>query len=117
MFGKHYAHFELPKVKVTAIKLFHDFQGLHLKRRHFEHKCYNKHSLKKLKAFEEIFDPSRKLEKKKLLSLAKSFITQARNFTLSTTQRPFFHTPQTFNEWKNSLAHTLTLKLDTFKKT
>jgi len=44
MFGKHHAHFELPKVKVVAIKLFHDFQGLHLKRRHFEHKCYNKHS-------------------------------------------------------------------------
>jgi hypothetical protein len=42
-----------------------------LKRRHFEHKCYNKHSLKRLKALEEIFDPSRKLEKKeKLLSLA-----------------------------------------------
>jgi hypothetical protein len=31
-------------VKVTAIKLLHDFQGLHLKRRHFEHKSYNKHS-------------------------------------------------------------------------
>ncbi len=44
MFGKHHAHFELPKVKVAAIKLLHDFQRLHLKRRHFEHKCYNKHS-------------------------------------------------------------------------
>jgi hypothetical protein len=31
------------------------------------------------------------------------------------TQRPFFHTPQTFNESKNSLPHTFTLKLDTFK--
>jgi len=44
MFGKHHAHFELKKVKVATIKLLHDFQGLHLKRRHFEHKCYNKHS-------------------------------------------------------------------------
>jgi hypothetical protein len=44
MFRKHHAHFELPKVKVATIKLFHDFQGLHLKRRHFEHKSYNKHS-------------------------------------------------------------------------
>jgi len=43
MFRKHHAHFELPKVKVATIKLFHDFQGLHLKRRHFEHKSYNKH--------------------------------------------------------------------------
>jgi hypothetical protein len=25
MFGKHHAHFELPKVKVATIKLFHDF--------------------------------------------------------------------------------------------
>jgi hypothetical protein len=32
------------------------------------------------------------------------------------TQTPFFHTPQTFNESKNSLPHTFTLKLDTFKK-
>jgi hypothetical protein len=31
MFGKHHAHFELPKVKVATIKLLHDFQGLHLK--------------------------------------------------------------------------------------
>jgi hypothetical protein len=31
------------------------------------------------------------------------------------TQTPFFHTPQTFNESKNSLPHTFTLKLDTFK--
>jgi len=53
MFGKHHAHFELPKMKVATIKLFHDFQGLHLKRRHFEHKCYNKHFLKRLKALEE----------------------------------------------------------------
>jgi hypothetical protein len=90
-------------VKVATIKLLHDFQGLHLKRRHFEHKCYNKHSLKRLKALEEIFGPSRKLEKKKTSITCKYFITQARNFTLSTTQRPFFHTPQTFNEPKNSL--------------
>jgi len=55
MFRKHYAHFELPKVKVATIKLLHDFQGLHLKRRHFEYKSYNKHSLKRLKALEEIF--------------------------------------------------------------
>jgi hypothetical protein len=53
MFRKHHAHFELPKVKVALIKIFHDFQGFHLKRRHFEHKCYNKHSLKRLKALEE----------------------------------------------------------------
>jgi hypothetical protein len=32
------------------------------------------------------------------------------------TQRPFFHTPQTFNESMNSLPHTFILKLDTFKK-
>jgi hypothetical protein len=32
MFKKHYAHFELPKVKVATIKLLHDFQGFHLKR-------------------------------------------------------------------------------------
>jgi hypothetical protein len=31
-------------VKVGTIKLLHDFQGLHLKRRYFEHKSYNKHS-------------------------------------------------------------------------
>jgi len=68
MFRNHHAHFELPKVKVATIKLLHDFQGPHLKRKHFEHKCYNKHSFKRLKALEEIFDPSRKLEKKKLLS-------------------------------------------------
>jgi hypothetical protein len=53
MFRKHHVHFELPKVKVVTIKLLHDFEGLHLKRRHFEHKCYNKHSLKRLKALEE----------------------------------------------------------------
>jgi hypothetical protein len=78
MFRKHHAHFELPKVKVVSIKLLHDFQGLHLKKRHFEHKCHNKRSLKRLKALEEIFDPSRKLEKKKKKSITcKSFITQA----------------------------------------
>jgi len=38
MFKKHHVHFELPEVKVAIIKLLHDFQGLHLKRRHFEHK-------------------------------------------------------------------------------
>jgi hypothetical protein len=38
------------------------------------------------------------------------------NFTLSTTQKAFFHTPQTFNESKNSLPHTFTLKFDIFKK-
>jgi hypothetical protein len=69
MFRKHHAHFEPPKVKVATIKLLHDFQGLHLKRRHFEHKCYNKHSLKILKALEKNFDPSRKLEKKKFYHL------------------------------------------------
>jgi hypothetical protein len=57
-------------VKVATIKLLHDFQGFHLKKIHFEHKCNNKHSLKRLKVLEEIFDPSCKLEKKKLLSLA-----------------------------------------------
>jgi len=41
MFRKHHVHFELPKVKVGTIKLLHDFQGLHLKRRHFEHENYN----------------------------------------------------------------------------
>jgi hypothetical protein len=30
MLGKNHAHFELPKVKVAIIKLFHDFQKLHL---------------------------------------------------------------------------------------
>ncbi len=40
MFGKHHAHLELPKVKVATIKLFHDFQRLHLEGWHFvEHKC------------------------------------------------------------------------------
>jgi hypothetical protein len=32
MLEKHHAHFKLPKVKVATIKLFHDFQRLHLKR-------------------------------------------------------------------------------------
>jgi hypothetical protein len=50
MLRKHHVEFELAKVKVAAIKLLHDFQGLNLKRRHFEHKCYEKHSLKRLKA-------------------------------------------------------------------
>jgi hypothetical protein len=27
---KHHVHLELPKVKVATIKLFHDFQRLHL---------------------------------------------------------------------------------------
>jgi hypothetical protein len=40
-------------VKVGTIKLLHDFQGLDLKRGHFEHKCYNKHSFKRLKVLEE----------------------------------------------------------------
>jgi hypothetical protein len=74
MFRKYHAHFELPNLKVATIKFIHDFQGLHLKRRHFEHKCYNKHSLKRLKALEEIFDTSHKLEKKKTSSTCKSFI-------------------------------------------
>jgi hypothetical protein len=56
MFRKHHAHFELPKVKVATIKLLHDFQGFHLEGRHFEHKSYNKHYLKRLKTLEEIFD-------------------------------------------------------------
>jgi hypothetical protein len=56
MFRKHHAHFELPKVKVATIKLLHDFQGLNLKRRYFEHKSYNKHYLKRSKTLEEIFD-------------------------------------------------------------
>jgi hypothetical protein len=51
MFGKHHAHFELPKVKVAPIKLLHDFQGPHMKRRHFEQKCYNKHSSQKIENF------------------------------------------------------------------
>ncbi len=76
MFRKHHAHFELPKVKVAAIKLLHDFQGLHLKRRLFEHKCYNKHSFKGLKALEKIFDTSCRLEKK-TSNTYKSFIAQA----------------------------------------
>jgi hypothetical protein len=75
MFRKHHVHFELPKVKVAIIKLFHDFQKLHLKRRHFEHKCYNKHSSQRLKALEEIFDTSRKFEKK-TSNIYKSFIAQ-----------------------------------------
>ncbi len=51
MFWKHHAHFELPKVKVSTIKLLHDFQRLHLKIRHFEHKSYKKHYLKRSKNF------------------------------------------------------------------
>jgi hypothetical protein len=51
MFKKHHAHFELPKVKVATIKLLHDFQGFHLKRRHFEHKCYNKHSSQRIESY------------------------------------------------------------------
>jgi hypothetical protein len=40
MLGKHHAHLEFPKVKVATIKLFHDFQRLHLEGWHFvEHKC------------------------------------------------------------------------------
>ncbi len=40
MFGKHHAHLELPKVKVATMKLFHDFEKLHLEGWHFvEHKC------------------------------------------------------------------------------
>jgi hypothetical protein len=65
--------------------------------------------------------------KKKVLSLAnlhkletcnnaKNSLWPIWNFTLSITQRAFFHTLQTFNELKNSFAHTFTLKLDTFKK-
>jgi len=79
MFGKHHVHFELPKVKVATIKLVRDFQGLHLKRKHFEHECYNKHSFKRLKALEEIFDHSRKLERKKRKSSItyKCFLTLA----------------------------------------
>ncbi len=42
MFRKHHAHFKLPKVKVATIKFLHDFRGFHLKKRHFEHKCYKK---------------------------------------------------------------------------
>jgi hypothetical protein len=38
-------------LKVATIKLFHDFQRLHLKRRHFEHKCYNKHSSQNIESF------------------------------------------------------------------
>jgi len=41
--------------------------------------------------------------------------TQRPFFHTPQTQSPFFHTPQTFNESKNSLPHTFTLKLDTFK--
>jgi hypothetical protein len=37
------------------------------------------------------------------------------NFTLSTTQKTFFHTSQTFNESNNSLLDTFTLKFDIFK--
>ncbi len=51
MFRKHHAHFELPKAKVVTIKLLYDFQGLHLKRKHFEHKCYKKQSSQKIKSF------------------------------------------------------------------
>jgi hypothetical protein len=31
MLGKYHMHLELPKVKVATIKIFHDFQRLHLK--------------------------------------------------------------------------------------
>jgi len=76
MFGKHHVHFELSKVKVATIKPLHDFQGLHLKRRHFEHECYNKHSFKRLKALEKIFDHSRKFEREKKSSITCK-LTQA----------------------------------------
>jgi hypothetical protein len=72
MFRIHHAHFELLKVKVANIKLLHDFQGLHLKRRHFEHKCYNKLSFQKI----EIFDTSHKLEKE-TSNTCKTFNAQA----------------------------------------
>jgi hypothetical protein len=51
----------------------------------------------------------------KLVTMRKTLFDTLENFTLSITQRPFFHTPQTFNESKNSLAHTFTFKFDTFK--
>jgi hypothetical protein len=59
---KNIMRIEFPKVKVAIIKLLHDFQGLHLKRRHFEHKSYNKHSFKRLKALEEFFLTPLKLD-------------------------------------------------------
>jgi hypothetical protein len=92
MFRKHHAQFELPKVKVATIKFFHDFQGFHLKRKHFEHKCYNKHSFKRLKALEEIFDPSCKLEMKKKTSI-----------TCKSLLHKFEISLETYNNAKNSL--------------
>jgi hypothetical protein len=74
MFRKHHAHFELPKVKVATIELLHDFQGLHLKRRHFEHKSYNKHYLKRLKTLEEIFDTF------DVFNNSKTFLSHTSNF-------------------------------------
>jgi len=70
--------------------------------------------------------------KRKTSIICKYFLTQAWNFTWNlqqceklslthlklhtfNTQRTFFHTPQTFNESKNSLPHTFTLKFNTFK--
>jgi len=79
---------------------------------------------KRLKALQEIFNTSHKLEKKrKLLTLTNLllhkleisletcnngnfFFWHTWNFTLSTVRSPFFHTLQTFNESKNSLPHT-----------
>jgi hypothetical protein len=52
----------------------------------------------------------------KLATMQKTLFDTLENFTLSTTQKPFFHTPQIFNESKNSLSHTFTLKFDTLKK-
>jgi len=51
----------------------------------------------------------------KFVTMRKILFDTLENFTLSITQRPFFHTPQTFNESKNSLAHTFTFKFDIFK--
>jgi hypothetical protein len=80
-------HFELRKVKVATIKLLHEVWGLHLKRRHFEHKCYNKHSLKNWKLWKIIFNPSCKLEKKNFYHLQIFYYTSLKFHLKLTTMR------------------------------
>jgi len=115
MFRKHHAHFELLKVKVATIKLFHDSQGLHLKRRHFERKCYNKHTLKRLKALEEIFDLSCKLEKKNFYHLQIFFYTSLRfHLKLAIMRKTFFDTFETlhFQQLKDLSSTHLKLSMN-----
>jgi len=93
MLKKHHVHFELLTVKVATIKLLHDFQGLHLKRRHFEHKCYNKHSFQKI----EIFDPPQvNLKRKNFYHLQIFYYASLRfHLKLVTMKKTLFDTLET----------------------